>query len=297
MKKRGMLILFAIGFLGSAVMLGFGDRSVSAAACANVSTFGAVDLPVPELSNIQDQSVWVRMQGQAGSKILVEVNGTECYEISLQNDSSDSWSWQTLQDGTQSRKISFSGPNGNTIKLIGVSEGVRLDRVLIAESDCIPQDYGNNCQSSVSLRTADPQDDPTALPSPSGPVSGSVHISPTTQNALSDRAASVVYRVNGQVIQQEESAEPFDSTLLDNGRYTVHIITTMEDGSVVREMIALDIENPENALTPVVRWAKRNQATLQIAGFALLAIATIYIIFRFITGTRRKRRERTFRGL
>lgn len=297
MKKRGMLILFAIGLFGSSVFFGLWYTPASAAACANVSTFGAVNVPVPELSNIQDQAIWVRMQGQAGSKILVEVNGADCYEISLQDDSSNSWSWQTLQDGSSQRKISFSRPSDNTITLIGVSDGVRLDRVLIAEPDCVPQDYGNNCQSSVSVQTNNPQDEPTALASPSGPVSGEVHLSPTTQNEQSARIRSVVYRVNGQVIQQEDSAAPFDSTLLDNGRYTVHIISTMEDGAVMREMIAVDIENPENALTPFVRWAKRNQLALQSVGFGLLALAAGYVIYRFITDTRRKRRERTFRGL
>lgn len=294
MKKRGMLYLLIFAFTGVALNI-YGQSSVSAAACSNVSSFGAVTLNAPELSNIQNQSLWVRLQGQTGSKVLVEVNENDCHEITLQNDQTSTWSWQTIANEGQPQPISFSKSTGNTVKLIGISEGVRLDRVLITEPECTPQDYGNNCKSSISLSTGEDKDS-IAVPSPSGPVSGFVHLSPTLQNGQGN-VSSVVYSVNGRVLQQEITAKPFDSTLLENGRYTVHISTTLQDGQTVREIVVVDIKNPENALTPLIRWIKQHQTSLRIIGFGLLAIATSFIVLKFIVGTRRTRRERTFRGL
>lgn len=294
MKRRGKLYIGLAG-LAAIGLIWFGQVETSAAACANISTFGAVTLHAPELSNIQNQSVWVRMQGQTGSKILVEINGNECHEITLQDGQSDAWVWQSFTSNNQPYLITFPEPVGNKVKLIGISDGIRVDRVLITEPSCTPQDFGNNCKSGVSL-TAGEENQSITVPSPAGSVSGKIHVSPTVQTEA-DHVVSVTYNVNGKTVQQSSSADPFDTTLLENGRYTVYITTNLKDGRTIHEMVEVDIKNPENALTPLVRWIKQYRTSLRIIGLSLLVIAAGIIVLRFIFAKRRSRRERTFRGL
>jgi len=229
------------------------------------------------------------MQGKAGDTVLVEINDDQCLEVKLSQDSLEQWVWQSLSG------ISFPSPTNNELKLIGTSSGVRIDRVLVVEPTCTPVDYGNNCESSVTLTNAG-EAEPTALTPPEGSISGKVHISPTVQGSKKS-INRVTYTVNGIVVQDEQTAAPFDTTLIENGQHTVYIKTTFADGTEVREMVAIEVNNPENALSPVVRWMKRNQSSLMVIGLGLLTLAGLLAAVKFVTGWRRSKRERTFRGL
>lgn len=294
MKKLGKLFLIA-SLLGSGLLIAPAEP-VQAAACANVSSFGAVTLQMPEISNINGQAVWVRMQGSSGDKVLVEINQADCHEVELDSDSASSWSWQSPMDGASVRRISFPQPAGNSLKIIGLSDGVKVDRVLVTEPNCIPQDFGNNCQKGVSL-DADQSGgaEPVALMPPNGPVSGKLHISPTVKE--NPDLTKLHYSANGKILMREKTAREFDTALLENGKHTVHIMSVLSSGTVVNEMISLEIKNPENALTPVIRWIKLNQSSLQIALLVILSAAAALAVARFIYGVKKSRRERTFRGL
>lgn len=292
MNKRGKLILLA-GFLSIGIYF-LGSPSVQAAACTNVSSFGAVDLQLPELSNTKDQAVWVRMQGNLNDRVLVEINETDCYEIKFEHEDSGLWFWQTVLDGQEKKLISFSQHSGNRLKIIGLSGGIKVDRVLITDENCVPQDFGDNCHKGVTATSATEPHDYTAIASPAGEVSDKLHISPTVQNS---DIKEVSYTVAGRLIQKDSSAREFDTTLLENGKHTVYITSTLSDGTTVRERISLQVKNPENALTPVVRWLKLHSASIRIIALVLLVLAMSMIVAKFVRGAKRSKRERTFRGL
>ncbi len=293
MKKRGILLAVSLSlFVGGLPS----SPTARAAACANVSSFGAVTLQIPELSAHQDQLLWVRVQGASGDRLLVEINGSECHELTLQEHSPDTWSWQTLQADGGARLLTFPAAENNFLKLIGLSNGLRVDRVLVTKPDCTPEDFGNNCRMGSVALTSGETPEVTALPAPKEPLNGFAHLSPTVQNA-GDEITALTYTVGGQTLQRETSSKPFDTTLLENGRHTVHITTTLRDGEVIREMVAVDIKNPENPLSPVVRWLKHNRASIKAIGVLLLLIAVSLAVVRMLHHRRRSKRERTFRGL
>lgn len=295
--KRGRGII--VGILSGSLLLGVlivMSPSTSAAACANVSSFGSVTLNVPDLPNDNDQALWVRMQGNSGQRVLAEINGQTCIELAIPtNVSSDTWTWQTQQAGDELVPVSFSSRTNNTIKIIGLDDGVRIDRVLLTALDCVPQDYGNNCQTSVELQTSSDEDIIILTP-PSETVQGKVTLSQTPYQQ-GDRLSSLTYTVNGRSVQTSSDARPLDTTLLENGEYTVYITTETNDGNHIKEMVAVDIQNPENALTPLIRWFKTNTASLKIIGIGLAVILLVGALVAVITRYRRQKRERQFRGL
>lgn len=272
-----------------------GSPTARAAACANVSSFGSIILQVPDLPNDEDQALWIRMQGNKDDQVLAEINGTECLEVELKEDTNDQWTWQTYEKGGELQPIPFDKKAGNTIKLIGLNSGLKIDRVLLTAIDCVPQDFGNNCQTGIDLQTGD-GDNVTALASPDGPISGKVELSTTPQANKSD-LSELKYSVNGQAIQISNQPAPFDTTLLENGQYTVYITTRLNDGTEIKEMIAVDIRNPENALSPIIRWAKLNKSSIKLVSIAVLGLIVLAVAIKLARNYRKSKRERTFRGL
>lgn len=136
-RMGGLIIILALVLLP---LLG----GQAAAACANASSFGAVSFDVPDLSRPVDQKLWLRVQAPlSGGRLLVEINQADCVEVNLAP-SGGKWAWQ-------SHDVSFVTATNNTLKLIGVTDGAKVDRVLLVEQDCTPQDLGDNCQQAVEL--------------------------------------------------------------------------------------------------------------------------------------------------
>lgn len=288
MKKVGGILLLLISLT---VPLG---GKVSAAACTNVSSLGAVTLQIPELRRLEGQVLWVRVQAPDDTgRLLAEVNETECLTIDFSAPEGE-WSWQTYRLEGQPQTLQFPRATGNTIRLIGVTAGVKLDRVLLAEPDCLPQDFGNNCRQAVELSTETSA--ASELPSPSDrPVSGKVVLTPTPASHGS-QLREVNYRVNNQLVQRSRSPEPLDTTLIPNGKHTVFIETVLEDGQRIQEKTIIEVNNPENFLTPTIRYIRLNRDIfLQIvaAALCLILIATLAWLYR---RSRRQKRERSFHG-
>lgn len=270
-------------------------QQVSAAKCANVTSFGAVSINLPELKKTNRQALWIRMQAPAeDGKALVEINESACLEVGGQGIKPDTWTWQTWRNNGQVSVVNFRSPKGNVIKVIGVSDGLKIDRILLTDAECTPEEYGNNCRDAVELKQGEIES--TILPSPSnGTVSGKVQLSSTPQQ-YTLQLKTLEYIVKGKVIQKSEIPEPFDTSLLENGKYEVIIRTTLSSGEVVNESTVLDIKNPENAFTPVVRWAKLNIRAVRIAGIILGSLLAVTLFMAFIKKVYLARRERKFHG-
>ncbi len=285
------ILLLAVAFLGSLI---YPDK-LSAAACANTSSFGAVSYNLPQLSNTEDQAIWLRLKSEnPESKLLVEINGNECIEIGDFNDSGDGWFWQTYRREGQIVPISFSSANGNTLKIIGISEGIKLDRILVTDKDCRPQEFGNGCYSDGSNNS---KDDVIILPPVSdGPISGRIGLSTTPTENLS-QLSKVSYMVNGIVVQESVNDSGFDTTLVENGKYTIYITTTLKSGEVIREMMPVEIKNPENAFSLIIRWIRINRRSVSIVAGTVFLLLAIILISRLHSRYRKNKRERSFRGI
>lgn len=294
MKKIGGLLT---GLLLVTGIIMWPAESAHAAACANVSSFGSVNLTVPNLPNDDSRALWVRIQtvGTEGT-LLAEINKEDCLEIKSQEATPDQWSWVAYQSDGRTALVDFPARQGNTIRFYGVTDGLKLDRVLLTEESCIPADFGNNCKDALELGQATTGDDVEILTPPSdSPVSGRIMPSPTPltkQGALS----KLEYVVDGKVLQSSADVRPFDTTLIKNGRHTITINTTLNDGSVIRESTVIEVRNAENVLTPLVRWVRLNGSTVRILLGAVGGLLLLGFCILALRNWHRRSRERQFHG-
>lgn len=294
MKKFGGLLIATL------VLAGVWNLTTpvpaDAAACANISTYGAVNLNVPILPKKGDYLVWVRMQSpEATGRVLLEINEARCLEVSGTALQPNTWVWQGYTEAGQRKLVSFDFVEGNMIKVIGIQAGIKIDRVLLTDPDCTPEDFGNNCAREFEA-TAAPANNILALPPPSDqPVSGKIKLSNTPFTRL-QQLESLRYIAGGRTLQSATTAEPFDTTLLENGKYTVIIETTLDTGEVIHESTVIEIKNPENVLSPVMRWLRQQHKSLIVIALTIGSVLASVFIFMFIRHSYLKRRQRHFHG-
>lgn len=294
MKRYGGLALLVIALI-SLVLLVAPAKSVFAA-CDNVSTFGAVRLTVPELPRSGDYALWIRMQSvQQDARVRVEINEDTCIDLADSLFSLSQWKWVTNKQQDQIIPVNLKNTNENTLTVFGVQSGVRVDRIIFTSIDCVPQEFGNNCSELIETALTN-QDDVRRLSPPSPTtVEGRVVLSKTPERA-GPKLKSVSYSVNGRVLQKSTSAVPFDTTLLENGKYEVYIDTTLDNGTVTRESTVIDVDNPVTVLSPLTRWLKIHKQTLQLAGLAVLALTVVVLLSQSFRRWYLQRRERKFHG-
>lgn len=286
MKKLGGLLLISGLVLAGLLPI---PRSY-AAACANASTYGAVLLDVPELPKTGDYSLWVRLQSpETTGKMLLEVNQTTCIDISSTTLVPNTWTWVA-----STTHHNFSDIDNNTVKVIGIQAGIKFDRVLLTKPGCKPENFGNNCSAGIEAEQT--SNGIQQLPPPSDePVQGEVILS-NTPFSKAGKLKRLTYSAAGRTVQSSAIATPFDTTRLENGKYTVFIETTLTDGKVIRESTVITIENEEKVLSPAMRWVWRYESTLRSVGMsvglAILVLALLGLVRRWYL----RRRERHFHG-
>ncbi len=267
-----------------------------AAACANVSTFGAVSLQLPTLPKKGEYLVWVRLQGPGSTaKVLVELNGSDCLEISGTGLQADSWSWQAYRTGGQPQTVTLTATEGNSIKVIGTQDGVKIDRVLLTVPGCTPEEFGDNCAETFEAKASDTGDIRTLPPPSNEAVSGKVVLSNTPFTSGSE-LSRLDYSAGGRTLQSSEQAEPFDTTRLSNGKHTILIETTLSSGQVIRESTVITVDNPENVISPLVRWIRQRQRSLSVVVLAAGAVSGAAVLIIMLRRVYLQRRERRFHG-
>ncbi len=291
MKKSGgiLAVLTIFSFLATPV------QKAAAEACANISSFGAVNLVVPTLPPSDTYAVWIRMQSaDSSARVLVEVNGSECLELGGEL-APNQWVWQTAMRDGQPEHIQLPNRVGNGMRIVGVQAGVRVDRLLVTRPDCVPQDFGENCASPIQLTGG--QDEHVELLSPPSdkPVSGKILLT-NTPSRLGADLKSVSYAIHGRVLQTSDKPVPFDTTLAENGKYTVNITTTSRGGVITREAAVVEIKNPQNPLSPTVRWLRLNQRSVITALGIVAALLALASLLSAIRALHVRRRQRKFHG-
>src|SRR5690606_17538963 len=130
MKALGGFLILTMAMLAGLVFAG-SSGTAQAETCANTSSCGSITLDVPGLSSDSERWLWVRMQTtNPNDQILAEVSGVGCLEIGGHEATAHEWSWQTHRRNQSVVPIKFASGDGNSIRIIGISDGARVDRVL-----------------------------------------------------------------------------------------------------------------------------------------------------------------------
>lgn len=294
MKKFGGILIVTLMLAG--IVLAMPAQKTEAAACTNVSTFGAVSLQLPALPKQGEYLVWVRLQSPVpNGKVLIEINANECLEVSSSSLQVGTWAWQVYQTGGQASPVTFSSTDGNTLKVIGVQAGIKVDRVLLTVPGCTPEDFGDNCKESFEATARSTEGIRILAPPSDQPVSGKVMLSDTPLNNAAE-VRRLDYSVGGRTIQTTNHVDPFDTTRLANGKYTILIETTLMSGQVIRESTVITVDNPENVFSPLVRWIRSRQNSLTVLSLTVGAVIAGLLMLIIVRRLYIRRRERRFHG-
>ncbi len=293
MKKRAIFLTILC------VMMVISNKQQVYAACDNVSQYGSITVKIPTLPTSGTYNVWTRMQipDAEHSQYRLEINGKRCYEVGGSSITPSQWTWVSFQDGDLSSKVRYDFDKSvtNTAALIGTNPGVKIDRLLLIKTDCVPAGDGSNCQSDTLSTSAIDIAGATKVPPPSdGPVSGIIIPTQTISRAPAT-ISKVIYAVDGKQIPTAQSFG-IDTTLLINGSHHVAMQITMLNGSVTNEATTLTIENPQTALAPLKRWARLNQQTAVLISSVIGGILVLMSVLLILRHIRLQKRLLSFRG-
>ncbi|MDQ3065176.1 MAG: hypothetical protein M3Q36_02800, partial [bacterium] len=253
-------------------LLFFAAPKIAAAECENVSQYGAVRLQVPDLPYTGDYSLWVRLQSQQPeTKLLIELNQSACYEIYNDSVKDGEWTWVKYSLNGKKSAIMLDQKKSYSIKLIGISQGLKIDSVIFSDTECILQGNGSNCSVAVQAENIKNSDFVELPPLSQNDLSGKVFLS-NTPKLYEEKLESVSYIVNGRTLQYETSLEPFDTNLLEDGLHKVLITTRLNNGEVINESIDISVQNPNNALSPVVRWFRLRESSVKVTLIVIFSI-------------------------
>ena len=274
-------------------------KQTAAAACDNISQYGTVSVNIPALVTVGTYNIWTRMQApdSTHNQYRLEINGNSCFAVGGSSITPGQWTWVSFQDNNQGSKVryDFDSKTQNSAKLIGIQAGVKVDRLLLIKTDCVPVADGSNCQSSsVPVEAIDTAGASQVPPPSSGPVGGLVVPSSTISQNLQS-ISNVVYAVDGKQLPTA-SGQALDTTLLSNGSHTVAMRITKTNGTVINEVTTLNVENAENAFSPLRRWIRLNQHTLRVWGLAIGSILLITTLLLFIRQMSLRKRLLEFKG-
>lgn len=143
------------------------------------TTFGTVNYNV-SISTASTYMFWVRMMGLSDSanSLYMQVDNNCAVVVGDLNGSpANSWQWINYQDATPSRAISLNLSAGtHTLKLIGKEVGVKVDKILLVGSSCIPVNLGDNC---LTTPTSQPTVAPSVTPTPTATQNPTSNPTPT----------------------------------------------------------------------------------------------------------------------
>jgi hypothetical protein len=262
LKNKYILVipLFLFGFLVSAFPVN--PAKVSAAACTAPTTdFGSVTSTV-SIPATGSYRVWSRIQipSTANNSFLLEIDGNTCYTVGKNASVPiNTWTWVDYQNGTTTSKIdhTFTTTGNHTVKMIGTSDGVLLDRVIFTQdktsANCNPPiGTGDDCANATDI--TNPQTGITA-PTNGITVNGpSVAINASASDD-SGTVSRVDFLINGTV-RGSDTTSPYSYTwnttngTYPNGSYTLTTKAYDPSGRVGTSATVTVTVNNSTALNP-----------------------------------------------
>src|SRR5215203_4441344 len=120
MKKFGLAGFVAALLIYALICM---PATTQAAACSDVSNFGAVDMTLPVLPTADTHTIWVRMQSPTSSgNVLIELNHSNCLGVGSSSLIPNQWIWLSYNQTGPATPLKFPKLNGNTLRVIGIEE-------------------------------------------------------------------------------------------------------------------------------------------------------------------------------
>jgi len=275
----------------------FPAGKVHAAACETVGEPTA-NLDVPVLPKVGSYKIWTRMQtpDAANIRYQLEVNEASCFTV-FHDGPVDEWTWVNVH-GTRSEpqvvSFDFTNTNDNKVKLIGIDEGVKIDRLLLLQDDCVPEGTGDNCRAGATTVAAQTEAESVSQ-TPSDPVSGKVFVSATLTQS-SKEVKKVQYYSDGKKVQESVGIVPFDTTLVDNGVHTITTRIFWADGTSEDSVNTITVKNPTTTFSPLKRWARLHSRLLVLVGVVLAAVSITLLALTIVRSIQLRQRSKRFHG-
>jgi len=196
--------------------------SVSAACAAPGTDYGTVTttITVPAAATYR---LWSRIMVPDGSNTsyLLEVDGSNCYNVGGGSISASAWNWIAYQNGATNSFVQQSLSQGaHTLKLIGNKPGVKVDRVVaLSDLGCVPSGFGDNCNT--------PSDTTPPIVTLTAPLEGvtvSGNVSLTASASDNTGVAKVEFYDNSTLISTDTTAPyavTWNSTAVPNGSHVI----------------------------------------------------------------------------
>ena len=158
-RVKSANVVVAVLFAASSLLL-YNVQPASAAACTAPGTdYGTVTLSAT-VSQAGTYRIWTRMSApnSTDNTYLLDIDSATCYTVGgstvptyasgattyFQNNTTN---WISKTSGGTTIDVALTA-GSHTLKLIGASSGVVVDRVLIvSDTTCVPTGVGDNCAS------------------------------------------------------------------------------------------------------------------------------------------------------
>lgn len=226
------------GFLVSAFPVN--PAKVSAAACTAPTTdFGSVT-SVVSIPATGSYRVWSRIQipSTTNNSFLLEIDGTTCYTVGGNSAVPlNTWTWVDYQGGSTTNKINhnFATTGNHTVKMIGTSDGVLLDRIIFTQDTT-----GTNCNPPTGTgdACANPVNVSPSVTLSASPTSGTAPLTTTLTAVPVDTDGTITkvewFRSGTTTPVQTKTAAPwtYTATGLAVGTYTYTAKATDNNGAV-----------------------------------------------------------------
>ncbi len=220
----GGLLLFALAFT---LQLISGNKA-HAAACATPATDNGTDSMTVSVTSATTYTLWVRMMvpDTTNNAINAQIDTSTCFNVGgSASIPANTWTWVNYQNGvtTTPNTVSLTAAS-HTVKLIGTSPGVSVDRVILtSDSTCTPTGTGTNCATG----DATPPTVSLTAPASGATVSGTSTLTATASDASGIQ--SVKFAVDGTVVNTDTSSPysyAWSSSSVANGTHSLTAIAT-----------------------------------------------------------------------
>lgn len=260
------------------------SRSAYAACAAPATNYGSATQTVSVASS-GTYRAWSRLMipSTTNNSYLLEVDGGTCYTVGGSSSIPIStWTWVDYQNGASTSKIDLTLSAGtHTLKLIGNSAGLKLDRLLLlGDTTCVPTGTGDNC-----LVTPPPNIPPTTTLSAS-PTTLTQGQTVTLTASATDNASSTITKVDfydGSTLLGTDTTSPYSflwitSTSTSTGSHTLTAKATDAvplTGTSSPVTVTVNAAPPADTTAPTVSLtAPTNGATVKGATVGITATAT-----------------------
>ncbi len=218
----------------------------SAAACTNASNYGVATMTV-NVPAAGDYRIWSRMKvpSSVASSYQLEVDGNTCWQVGGTNVPVNTWTWVDWSSGNSAQKVNYIFTAGNhTLKLIGSSVNVQVDKVILlgsgelcSDKGTTPTGDGTNCASAPAVTTTGSSGSGSITPVVAGTTT------PTIVTSNQANATQTSYLVDGKVVQTSNGAAALDTTKLADGTYNVQTVVKLKDGTEVTDNQTITVKN------------------------------------------------------